>query len=190
MKHLNKVIISLVIIILGVGQYFHYDQQWENQVRDERVKQEYAKKLRTIVVYIKDVNPNVSVKKAKLFAKTIIEESEKRGIDPLLQTALLKSESTFYTNPNHGIKEVKGMGGVYWKWWKNDLKKHNICDTICDLEDPIINIEASAYILSEYKKKYKDTAVAHYKGYSALGKSQARKVKLTYANLQKKYEVA
>lgn len=190
MKHLNKIIYTFLFAALVIGQYEVYDQQWGKSLKQEKDRIIYNKKIRVIAIYIKEVNPNVSIKKAKLFAKTIMEESTKRNIDPFLQTALLKSESTFYSNPRHSIAEVKGMGGVYWKWWSKDLRNKKIADTICDLEDPIINIEASTYILAKYKKLYKDKAVAHYKGYTPKGKQQAVNVKLTYAKLQKRYNLA
>lgn len=190
MKHFNSMIIGLTIVVLGFSQYITYNKEWEQEIRAQNERHEYQRKLRTIVVYIHKVNKDVSISKAKEFAEQIMKSSAKRGIDPFVQTALLKTESSFYTNPNHGIRQVKGMGGVYWKWWSKDLKKHDICDTICDLEDPIINIKASAYILSEYKKLYKSQAIAHYKGYSSLGKQQAKKVLATAEQIRKIYYMA
>ena len=129
--------------------------------------------------YILAKNTDISEKVADKYAMTIVKESNKRGHSPIIQTALLESESTFRSNPKHALGGVVGMGGIYWDVWKKDLIREKIAFCKEDLKNPIINIKASAYVVSCYMKECHQNnrlALTHYKGFSPLGRSQAENV--------------
>lgn len=138
--------------------------------------------------YIKNKNSTISDKLADAYAVKIIKESNRNGNSPYIQTALLGSESDFTTNPKHAIKTVYGMGGIYYDVWGNELKDKGIITCANDLKNPYINIASSAYALSTFMKDSKSTfiAVAKYKGYSKLGKSQAATVIRIAVSLKEK----
>jgi len=124
-------------------------------------------------------NSDISEKVADKYAMTIVKESNKRGHSPIIQTALLDSESSFRSNPKHALGGVVGMGGIYWNVWKDQLRKEGIAYSKEDLRNPIVNIKASAYVVSCYMKECHQNnrlALAHYKGFSPLGRSQAENV--------------
>jgi len=134
-------------------------------------------------------NSNIESKTAELYANTIMKESSKRGNSPLVQTALIGSESSFMKNPKHDISGVVGMSGIYWNVWKKELIKEGIAYKKSDLENPITNIKASAYILAVYMNQSNDIpreALTHYKGYSKLGRSQANGVMAVAMKLKNK----
>lgn len=91
----------------------------------------------------------------------------KYNIDPLLLTTLIWSESRYNSSSDHNLSHVKGMSGINTRFWKIPNKT--------DREQ----IEAGAYVLKHYLKKYDNNetkAVTGYKGVSELGRRQARYV--------------
>jgi hypothetical protein len=144
--------------------------------------------------YILTKNPDVNERMAEGYALKIVRESKKRGNSPYIQTALLASESSFYKNPKHDISTVVGMGGIYWNVWSKKLKQERIASSINDLRNPYTNIEASSMVLSYYMdcSKTPREALARYKGFCSLGKSQANQVMsvaLTLKAKEKEYNV-
>lgn len=147
----------------------------------EKKEKELKKILATkenIKHFIALKNPDLSEHIVEKYAIKIINCSIKRGNSCNVQSVLLASESHFTTNPKHAIPAVLGMGGIYTTVWSDELKKEGIIKTNKDLLDPMVNIEASSYILSVFMKSSPSTfiALAKYKGYSKLGKSQAAAV--------------
>lgn len=128
--------------------------------------------------FIQDKNPDLSSYVADNYASKIMREAAKRGHSPYIQASLLASESDFRTNPRHAIRTVYGMGGIYADVWADDLKDVGIITCNRDLLNPMKNIESSAFVVATFMKSSKSTyvALAKYKGYSPLGKSQAREV--------------
>lgn len=128
--------------------------------------------------FIQDKNPDLSSYVAENYAAKIMRESAKRGHSPYIQASLLASESDFKSNPRHAIRTVYGMGGIYADVWADDLKDVGIITCNKDLLNPMKNIESSAFVVSTFMKSSKSTyvALAKYKGYSPLGKSQAQAV--------------
>lgn len=169
------------------------DKEIENLKKQLQEKEEEIKKLSHVKNVIKDhilsTNSGISEKVANKYAMAIIKESNERGHSPLIQTALLESESSFRTNPEHALTGVVGMGGIYWNVWKDKLRAEKIAYSKSDLKNPYTNIRASAYILSCYMDECKAIprdALAHYKGYSTLGKNQANDVMKIALNLKRK----
>lgn len=151
--------------------------------KELKQKDSELKKLTLVKEKIKNhilaKNSDISEKVADKYAMTIVKESNKRGHSPIIQTALLDSESSFRSNPKHALGGVVGMGGIYWNVWKDQLRKEGIAYSKEDLRNPIVNIKASAYVVSCYMKECHQNnrlALTHYKGYSSLGRSQAENV--------------
>ena len=136
--------------------------------------------------FILQTNNDIQSTYADKLATKIVYESENRGNSPYVQAALLASESSFESNPKHAISTVFGMGGVYWNIWSDKLVANKIVNDKNDLKNPYTNIKASAYILSCYMDNCKTPrlALAHYKGYSKLGISQANNVMITAIKLK------
>lgn len=141
-----------------------------------------------IQIRIREVNSRINIAKAEEFANHIIVSSRAKGVNTLLLTELIASESSFDKNVKHSIKGVKGLTGVYAKYWIDDLRSARIIKKESDLDDPLINITAGAHILSVYIKENKtlQLALTKYKGESNLGANQARSVLLATAKLQAK----
>ena len=110
----------------------------------------------------------------------IYEAGKHFKVDPLLLTAIIKSESNFRPYPKHKLKHVVGIAGINVNAHKETL-----------LYNPYSvkgNIYASAQIVSAYNKDNNMTiALAKYKGYSKLGKQQALEVIEDYKRIKGDY---
>lgn len=105
--------------------------------------------------------PDVSTKTKIAILETILSESEKYGMNPLILYSMCHTESSFrhwlehepvmITQDNKKIKiRAVGLMGVVWEIHKDDIK--NIVGTRGDLFDPVNNIKAGAYILAKYRE--------------------------------------
>lgn len=153
------------------------------KAKDELKKKEdelkhYTLTKQIISDFIAKENTSLPHKEAEKYAVKIIQESKRRGHSPYVQAALLASESSFRNNPKHAIRTVIGMGGIYYDVWQAPLKDEGIVRNIDSLKNPYVNIAASAYVMSCYTKRSVNirTALAKYKGYCSLGRSQANDV--------------
>jgi len=101
-----------------------------------------------------------SMKTKLLILETIISESEKYGMNPLILYSLCYVESSFRhwlehdtATINKNGKPVKiravGLTGVVWEWWGDKLKDAGIAETRGDLFDPVTNIKAGAFVYNE-----------------------------------------
>jgi len=99
----------------------------------------------------------------KIIIETVLDESRKYNINPLIVYALCDTESSFRFWIEHkstfikmSKKKVKiravGLGGIVWEWWGDKLKKANIAEVRSDLFEPKINIQAITFILNEFSK--------------------------------------
>ena len=107
----------------------------------------------------------------------IYEAGKHYKVDPLLLTAIIKSESNFRPYPKHKLKHVVGIAGVNVPAHQNLVmyNPHSVKG----------NIWASAQILSSYNKDGNMTlALTKYKGYSKLGKQQALEVIEDYKRIK------
>lgn len=165
-------------------------KELENELRKKDTELKKLTQTKEVIKeHILSTNDKIPEKTAENYAQTIMKESSKREISPFVQTALLSSESSFRSDPKHALTGVVGMGGIYWNVWKDELRKAGIAQNKEDLKNPIINIRASAYIVSCYMGDCHDIpreALVHYKGYSALGRSQADGVMRVAMNLKRK----
>jgi hypothetical protein len=104
--------------------------------------------------------PDVSTKTKITILETIISESEKYNMNPLILYSLIYTESSFRhwlehepININKNGKPIKiravGLGGVVWEWWSDKLKDAGIAEIRGDLFDPVTNIKASAYVYNQ-----------------------------------------
>ena len=107
----------------------------------------------------------------------IYEAGKHYKVDPLLLTAIIKSESNFRPYPKHKLKHVVGIAGINVPVHQNLL-----------MYNPYSvkgNIWAGAQILSSYSKDGNMTlALTKYKGYSKLGKKQALEVIEDYKRIK------
>lgn len=110
----------------------------------------------------------------------IYEAGKHFKVDPLLLTAIIKSESNFRPYPKHKLKHVVGLTGV------NVLSHQDVL-----MYNPYSvkgNIWAGAQILSSYNKDGNMAlALTKYKGYSKLGKQQALEVIEDYKRIKGDY---
>lgn len=202
-------IIALIILIITFKSLNSmYNERTENlkKVQDIKIeklnqelkkKDEELKKLTTkknvIKAFILASNSKISSDLAEKYASFILKESIKKGNSPYVQAALIESESSFMSNVKHAITNVIGMSGIYWDVWGNELKAAGILQKKEDLKNPFVNMRASSYILAKYKKMSNGShieALGRYKGYSALGKSQAKEVMKVAMMLKNKERVA
>lgn len=122
--------------------------------------------------------PDVSMKTKIAILETILSESEKYGMNPLILYSIAYTESTFRHWLEHETatiqkngKPVKikavGLMGVVWEWHGEELKEAGIAEIRGDLFDPVTNIRAGAFI---YNKMYhmEMHKSAKYKDESAL----------------------
>lgn len=123
---------------------------------------------------------NSKVQDMNTIEGVIYEAGKHHGIDPLLLTALIKSESNFRPYPKHNAKGIIGMAGINTQVHGKYLQSNP--------ESIRGNILASAEILSHYNKDSNLTlAIARYKGYSKLGKQQAVAVIEDYKRIKNEF---
>jgi len=122
--------------------------------------------------------PDVSTKTKIAILETIISESERYNMNPLILYSVIFVESSFrhwlehdtatidINNKKLKIKAV-GLMGVVWEWWGTKLSAAGIAETRGDLFDPITNIKAGAFVYNElyHQEMHKS---ARYKDESAL----------------------
>lgn len=110
-------------------------------------------------IYNKLINKETSDK----ILESVLKYSSKYNINPLIVYAIICQESSLIPTLLHNPvvvdvygKKVKtqaiGLGGVIYEIWADKLHKHNIVKTKNDLFKIDRNIEATAFILSEFKK--------------------------------------
>ena len=125
-------------------------------------------------------NLNSKVQDMNTIQGVIYEAGEHYKVDPLLLTAIIKSESNFRPYPKHKLKHVVGISGI-------NVKEHLevLTNNPYSLKG---NIRASAEILSSYNTDGNLTkTVAKYKGYNKEGLAQAKLVIEDYKRLKNEY---
>jgi len=116
---------------------------------------------KAIMQDLKDNYPELSMKVKIKIITTIMEESAKYSINPLLLYAVCHVESTFRPWLEHEVrtitingKQIKarcvGLMGISWENHKDLLRTSGIVESRGDLFDPVNNIRAGALILNEY----------------------------------------
>lgn len=205
-RNVMKMVIVIVLALLVVtGTYIHRSNYWESNFNDRTSKIEQLSKankklegeLNSLsssgsLVYVAKEDllndllnnyPDVSTKTKILILETILSESEKYNINPLILYSLVFVESSFRHWLEHseaiinkGDKKIKiravGLTGVVWEWWGEKLKDAGIVETRGDLFDPVTNIKAGAFVYNQMYQmemhksaKYKDeSALLRYFG--------------------------
>jgi len=152
--------------------------------------------------------PEVSMKVKLQILETVISESEKYNMNPLILYSMIYVESSFRhwlehdpTTINKNGKQIKiravGLTGVVWEWWGEKLIAAGIIETRGDLFDPVANIKAGAFVYNEMyhqemhkSAKYKDeSALLRYFGgdyISYLNKIDAKIATFVRPNLFRK----
>jgi len=152
--------------------------------------------------------PDTSMKTKLLILETIISESEKYGMNPLILYSMCYVESSFRHWIEHDVatiqkngKPVKiravGLTGIVYEYWGDKLRDAGILETRGDLFDPVTNIRASAFVYNEFyhmemhkSAKYKDeSALLRYFGgdyISYLNRIDAKIATFVRPNLYRK----
>jgi len=118
--------------------------------------------MKDIIIHYNGISNRVK----KVIIETILEESIKYDINPLILYSLIHTESsmrywiehkpTFVVIDKKKIKiKAVGLGGVVYEWWGEKLKKAKILSVRSDLFDPAINIRATAFVYNELFKMKK-----------------------------------
>ena len=123
----------------------------------------------TLLYDLKTRFPGISEKAAKKITDTIIIESEKYDINPVILYAIgiVESSHRYWIEHNEvtikipdekGVnRSVKvravGWGGIIWEWHHKILKKKKIASSRSDLFQPEVNIRATAMIYNMFRKE-------------------------------------
>jgi hypothetical protein len=174
----SKTVENKKLKILDANRTKELEETKKQLEKKEKELKKFVATKENLKRFIAEKNPSLPEHLTERYAIKIMNCSIKNGNSCNVQSVLLASESSFTPNPKHAIPAVLGMGGIYTTVWSDELKKEGIIKSNKDLLDPMINIEASSYILSVFMKSSPTTfiALAKYKGYSKLGKSQAAAV--------------
>ena len=121
--------------------------------------------------YVGTVNEEIQLRQD--LTSLIIDAARTYGIEPMMLAKVIKSESNFRPNPNHGLPQIKGSAGINTnahKQLKNNASSYTG------------NIYLAAEILARYVEDSDSLtlAIARYKGLSPLGLSQAKSVVKEY----------
>ena len=111
-----------------------------------------------------EVYTSLSKNNRKRILDTVLSESEKYNINPIILYSLLHVESTMRfwiqhtpvkitVNKKTQTVQAVGLGGVVWEWWDKQLKDAKIAEVRSDLFNIETNIKASAFILNEFSKR-------------------------------------
>lgn len=152
--------------------------------------------------------PDVSTKTKVAILETILSESEKYNMNPLILYSLVYVESSFRHWLEHDLTTITknnkqqkiravGLTGVVWEWWGDKLKDAGIAETRGDLFDPVTNIKAGAFVYNEMyhmdmhkSANYKDeSALLRYFGgdfVSYIGRIDAKIATFVRPNLYRK----
>ena len=124
-----------------------------------------------MIEYVGSVNDEIQLRQD--LTSLIIDAARTYGIEPMMLAKVIKSESNFRPNPNHGLPQIKGSAGINTnahKQLKNNASSYTG------------NIYSAAEILARYLEDSDSLtlAIARYKGLSPLGLSQAKSVVKEY----------
>ena len=98
--------------------------------------------------WIPTVNKNVSKAQAETIVLHVFKEAKRHKIDPLLLLAIIRSESTFYSNAKSN-KGARGLMQVLPRWHRDKIRGRNI-------NDIGVNIEVGTMIINDCLKKHND----------------------------------
>lgn len=162
LKSIMLLVLFMVLIIIIILGYHYKSQKVINVIEQAKPKS---------FVYIEKSELTEDIKKYKSISdcikkdiiNTVIEESVKYDINPLILYSMLHVESSMEFWKKHAPvtidikgKKIKtaaiGLGGVIWEWWGDKLVLNGIAQVKSDLYDPIKNIKSVAFIYNELYK--------------------------------------
>lgn len=198
----STLVLVCLVVLLSIGTKITINN-WNTEVSEktilteqyakaslelQNIKKEYNEVLNnSSLVYVSKEDllndlvknyPDVSMKTKILILETILSESEKYGMNPLILYSLCYVESTFRHWLEHSEttidvngKKIRaravGIGGVMWEQHKEELKAAGIAETRGDLFDIVTGIKAAAFLYDlEYQKPMHKSAT--YRDESAL----------------------
>ncbi len=166
----TKIILSIVIFgILSTSLVIFKSTQKNDIVILNSKLKEYQLFEFTDLDLLKDMNkmyPHLSTNVKKIIVKTILIESKKYNINPLIIYSLIHTESSMRPWINHKRVLIKidgkkkyiqavGLGGIVWEWWGKKLKDAEIAEVRSDLFNPEINIKAVVFVYNKLYNKQK-----------------------------------
>ncbi len=116
-----------------------------------------------LVIDIMSNYHNVPTRAKREIIDTLIEESQKYAINPMITYSAGHTESSMNPYVIHkdmiitiGDKKVKinamGLNGIVYEWWGEKLIAAGIITNRADLLDPILNIKSFCFIYNELRK--------------------------------------
>jgi soluble lytic murein transglycosylase-like protein len=125
-----------------------------------------SNKLTRIYAIVKSSRPDIADKEVWKVSTTILNESAKRNIDPLLVLAVIKVESGFRNqavSPEgaRGIMQIMPDTGKYLSeelFRVDGFPTHSF--TPDHLDDPVLNIKLGVYYLNDLKKQFRNLSLA------------------------------
>lgn len=140
----------------------------EALISQVQLSKKYKTQVRYDVLIQKDLNNRIKNKlitsgNSALIYTNVLKYAEKYNINPLIIYAIICQESSLIPDTIHNDvivdvygKKVKtnaiGLGGIVYEIWADKLIKNKIISSKRDLFDIDKNIEAVAYILSDFYK--------------------------------------
>lgn len=151
---------KITFILFSAGVFITllvHEPSAKKQDSKSTVVLEYSKDIHLLQEDLSTNYDYISVSAKERIFKSILTESQKYNINPVILYAVLHTESNFqYWIQHKPIKIVKdgkkitiqaiGLGGIVWEWWGESLKAKSICETKTDLYNIENNIAATAYI--------------------------------------------
>lgn len=106
----------------------------------------------SIVAFIRRINPDVPVSRATALAASIVVESERHVLDPLLLAGILAQETHFHADVQSCLGRGcdLGVAQVNWETWGAELG----LDRQRLIHDDAYNVGVAAGILSDLRRRH------------------------------------
>lgn len=174
MREYIYVLYVFLISILSVLIVTYKNENAELRLENQRLNTDMSITANTylaMIEYVGSVNEEIQLRQD--ITSLVIDAARAYNIEPMFLAKVIKSESNFRPNPNHGLPQIKGSAGINTnahKQLKNNASSYTG------------NIYSAAEILARYVEDSDSLtlAIARYKGLSPLGLSQAKSVVKEY----------
>ena len=152
-------LLSLLFLLLIPANLFQRGGHWIELVK--RAEGKAAYEILKVYSILKSNRSNMSEASAWAITETILEESKKHSLDPMLVLAVIKVESRFHesaisTEGARGLMQIRPFVAnalaeeVELTKWEGESS----------LDDPILNIKLGVFYLSHLKKRFRDLKLA------------------------------
>ena len=174
MKEYLIVLYAFMVLVLSVLVITSKHENTELRLENQRLNTDMnitANTYLAMIEYVVTVNEEIQLRQD--LTSLIIDAARTYSIEPMMLAKVIKSESNFRPNPNHGLPQIKGSAGINTNAHKQ--LKNNASSYTGD-------IYSAAEILARYVEDSDSLtlAIARYKGLSPLGLSQAKSVVKEY----------